>query len=49
VLALVATLRPPVGRITEPEREIVQHALRCHRDGEIFRSLFRDSYLSLPG
>lgn len=41
VLALVATLRPLVGRIRELEREIA-HAVRSHPDGEIFRSLFRD-------
>jgi transposase len=41
VLALVATLRVLVARITELEREIA-HALRAHPDGEIFRSLFRD-------
>ncbi|MDQ3586982.1 MAG: IS110 family transposase [Actinomycetota bacterium] len=41
VLALVASLRPLVSRISELEREIA-HALRCHPDGAIFRSLFRD-------
>jgi transposase len=41
VLALVATLRPLVGRIRELEREIA-HAVRSHPDGRTFRSLFRD-------
>jgi transposase len=41
VLALAAALRPLVERVRELEREIA-HAIRCHRDGEIFLSLFRD-------
>ena len=41
VLALVAALRPLVERTRELEREIA-HAIRSHRDGEIFLSLFRD-------
>lgn len=41
VLALVAALRPLIERIAELEREIA-HAVRSHRDGEVFLSLFRD-------
>lgn len=41
VLALVATLKPVVSRISELEREIA-HALHAHPDGPLFCSLFRD-------
>ncbi|HYY21041.1 MAG TPA: transposase, partial [Thermoleophilaceae bacterium] len=41
VLALVATLRPLVGRIRELEREIRSRGA-LHPDGRIFLSLFRD-------
>jgi transposase len=41
VLALVATLRPLIGRICELEREIA-HAVDAHPDGQVFLSLSRD-------
>jgi transposase len=41
VLALVACLRPLVARIAELTSEI-RGAVRCHPDGELFLSFFRD-------
>ena len=41
VLALVASLRPLVGRITELTSEI-KGAVRAHPDGQIFLAFFRD-------
>jgi hypothetical protein len=40
VLALVATLKPPVGQIAQLTREVA-HAVRAHPDGPIFLSFFR--------
>ena len=41
VLALVAALKPIVVKISELTREIA-HRVRCHPDGHVFLSLFRD-------
>ncbi len=41
MLALVAALKPLVGKISELTREIA-HRVHAHPDGQIFLSLFRD-------